>query len=58
MVWLNIMVLVALLGSEINALLEHYSPEGKNKGETAPGDVQPPSEKKLAASPDLPQRSA
>ncbi len=33
MAWLNIMGLVILLGSEINALIEHYSPEGKNKGE-------------------------
>jgi membrane protein len=33
MLWLNILGLVALLGSEVNALLEHYSPEGKEKGE-------------------------
>lgn len=33
MLWLNIMGLVLLLGSEINALLEHYSPDGKRKGE-------------------------
>lgn len=37
MLWLNILGVVALLGSEINALLEHYSPEGKSKGEKAPG---------------------
>lgn len=58
MVWLNIMGLVTLLGSEINALLEHYSPEGKSKGETAPGEAQPVSAKTLAASSDLPQKSA
>jgi membrane protein len=33
MLWLNITGLVILLGSEINALIEHYSPEGKVKGE-------------------------
>jgi membrane protein len=33
MLWLNILGLVLLLGSEINALFEHYSPEGKDKGE-------------------------
>jgi len=39
MLWLNILGLVILLGSEVNALLEHYSPEGKEKGELAPGDT-------------------
>ena len=33
MLWLNVTGLVILLGSEVNALLEHYSPEGKEKGE-------------------------
>lgn len=33
MLWLNITGLVILLGSEINALIEHYSPQGKEKGE-------------------------
>lgn len=33
MLWLYILGIVALLGSEVNALLEHYSPEGKKKGE-------------------------
>lgn len=33
MLWLYITGLVVLLGSEVNALVEHYSPEGKDKGE-------------------------
>jgi membrane protein len=33
MLWLYIVGLVLLLGSEINSLVEHYSPEGKVKGE-------------------------
>jgi membrane protein len=33
MLWLNITGYVILLGSEVNALTEHYNPEGKNKGE-------------------------
>ncbi len=33
MVWLYISGLVILIGSEVNALIEHYHPEGKSKGE-------------------------
>lgn len=33
MLWLNITGYVILLGSEINSLVEHYSPQGKNKGQ-------------------------
>ena len=38
MLWLYIAGLVILIGSEINALLEHYSPEGKRKGEKQEGE--------------------
>lgn len=38
MLWLYIAGLVILIGSEINALLEHYSPEGKRKGELQEGE--------------------
>jgi membrane protein len=37
MFWLYIAGLVILIGSEINALVEHYSPAGKNKGEKEEG---------------------
>lgn len=33
MIWLNLLGMVTVLGSELNALLEHYHPEGKNKGD-------------------------
>jgi membrane protein len=38
MLWLDVMGLVILLGSEINALIEHYAPEGKAKGQKEPAN--------------------
>lgn len=40
MLWLNITGYVILLGSEINALIEHYSPKGKDKGEKQQPETQ------------------
>lgn len=40
MLWLYIAGLAILFGSEINALVEHHSPQGKDKGEHAPGQQE------------------
>ncbi|GAB6057308.1 YihY/virulence factor BrkB family protein [Desulfonatronum parangueonense] len=40
MLWLYVAGLVILIGSEINAVLEHYSSHGKRKGEKKEGEHQ------------------
>ena len=40
MLWLYIAGLSILLGSEINALVEHHAREGKDKGEHTPGEKE------------------
>jgi membrane protein len=41
MLWLNLSSFVILIGSEINAMIEHYDPEGKDKGEKEQPDERP-----------------
>jgi membrane protein len=38
MLWLYIAGLVILIGAEVNSLVEHYSPRGKEKGEKKEGE--------------------
>lgn len=40
MLWLYIAGLTILLGSEINALVEHHAPQGKEKGERVEGEKE------------------
>ncbi len=45
MLWLYLSSLVLLVGGEINAVLEHAAPEGKDEGERAPGVEAAPAER-------------
>jgi membrane protein len=58
MFWLYIAGLVLLIGSEINALIEHYDPAGKQKGEKhEPIGSSPDNAPPLHASPARTRRS-
>ena len=46
MTWLYITGLVFILGGEINAILEHASPDGKERGARAEGEAPPPPEER------------
>jgi membrane protein len=46
MTWLYLSGLVFILGGEINAILEHASPEGKERGARAEGEAPPPPEER------------
>jgi membrane protein len=50
MTWLWISGLIFVLGGEMNALLEHESPEGKAKGARAAGETPPPGAERPRAS--------
>jgi membrane protein len=50
MTWLWISGLIFVLGGEMNALLEHESPEGKAKGARAAGETPPPVAERPSAS--------
>jgi membrane protein len=51
MTWLYITGFILLMGGEINAIIEHSSPEGKEAGAHAPGEVPPPEEERPSAIP-------
>lgn len=53
MTWLYLSGLIFLIGGLINALLENASPEGKNLGEVAPGQLSEPLRLSHARSPKL-----
>ena len=42
MTWLYLSALIFLIGGQINAILENASPDGKDRGERAPGAGAPP----------------
>jgi membrane protein len=51
MTWFYILGLIYLVGGEINATLEHQSPEGKDEGARAPGEKAPPKRERPSAVP-------
>lgn len=51
MTWFYILSLIFLVGGEINAVVEQYSPEGKREGARAPGTRPPPKSERPSAVP-------
>jgi membrane protein len=51
MTWFYILGVIFLVGGEINATLEHQSPQGKNQGARAAGENAPPQEERPSAMP-------
>jgi len=49
--WLYISGFIFLMGGEMNAIIEHASPEGKDEGARAPGEAPPPKSERPSAVP-------
>jgi len=49
--WFYISGFIFLMGGEINAIVEHASPEGKDSGARAPGEAPPPPSERPSAVP-------
>jgi len=49
--WFYISGFIFLMGGEINAIIEHASPEGKDSGARAPGQAPPPASERPSAVP-------
>jgi membrane protein len=49
--WFYISGFIFLMGGEMNAIIEHASPDGKNVGARAPGEAPPPPSERPSAMP-------
>ncbi len=49
--WFYISGFIFLMGGEINAIIEHASPDGKDSGARAPGEAPPPASERPSAVP-------
>jgi membrane protein len=49
--WFYITGFIFLMGGEMNAIIEHASPEGKDSGARAPGEAAPPKSERPSAMP-------
>ena len=49
--WFYISGFIFLMGGEMNAIIEHASPDGKNSGARAPGEAPPPPSERPSAVP-------
>jgi membrane protein len=56
--WLYLTALAFIAGGEVNAVIEHASPEGKAKGARSPGERPPPKAERPSAVPPAAAKSA